>query len=144
MALYLDTSCLLKLLFPEPESRRVADLLALEPRVLVSGLVRLEALVQIGARLSGGMLTKRTAGRLVVRMEEILGLAPFESVTTPADLSEIAADQILPLGRTVHCRTLDRLHLAAMQALSVDRLLTNDDIQAAAARELGFHVSLPR
>jgi hypothetical protein len=30
-----------------------------------------------------------------------------------------------------------------MQALSIDRLLTNDDSQAAAAKQLGFHVTLP-
>ena len=144
MALYLDTSCLLKLLFPEPESAEVATLVAAESQILVSSLARLEALVQISARLAGGLLTKRTANGLVTRMEDVLQLAPFETVTTPAGLSEIAADQILPLGKTTHCRTLDRLHLAAMQALAVDRLLTNDDMQAAAAKGLGFHVTMTR
>jgi predicted nucleic acid-binding protein len=143
-ALYLDTSCLLKLLFAEPESGRVAELVAAEPQVLVSTLARLEALVQIGARLSGGTMNKRAAHGLVKRLEEVLGLAPFEVVATPPELIEIAAEQILPIGKTAHCRTLDRLHLAAMQALSLERLLTNDDVQAAAAMELGFEVSRPR
>ncbi len=144
MALYLDTSCLLKLLFAEPESQKVAELVAAEAQVLVSSLARLEASVQIGARLSGRLMTKRAADGLVTRMQAVLALAPFETVATPAGLHEIAEEQILPLGKTTHCRTLDRLHLAAMQALSADRLLTNDDTQAAAARELGFHVLLPR
>ena len=34
--------------------------------------------------------------------------------------------------------------LAAMEALGIRRLLTNDDQQAAAARALGFGVVLPR
>jgi predicted nucleic acid-binding protein len=144
MPTYLDTSCLLKLLFPEPESDAVAKLVVAEARVLVSGLTKLEALVQIGARLSGGLLTKRTAAALAARMEAILALAPFEVLTTSSELHDIAMKQILPLGKTTHCRTLDRLHLAAMQCLSIDRLLTNDDAQAAAARELGFDVILPR
>ncbi len=42
------------------------------------------------------------------------------------------------------CRTLDRLHLAAMEDLQVRRLLTNDAIQAEAANELGFQVILPQ
>jgi hypothetical protein len=43
-----------------------------------------------------------------------------------------------------YCPTLDRLHLAVMQALGFRRLLTNDDAQARAGRALGFSVSLPR
>jgi predicted nucleic acid-binding protein len=39
---------------------------------------------------------------------------------------------------------LDRLHLAAMQALDVRRLLTNDEIQARAAAALGFEILRPR
>jgi hypothetical protein len=45
--------------------------------------------------------------------------------------------------RNVHCRTLDRLHLAAMEELEVTRLMTHDDRQAKAAREAGFAVVQP-
>ena len=65
-------------------------------------------------------------------------------MTTPAGIDGVAAGQLIPLGRSVHCRTLDRLHLAAMQALGVRRLLTNDDIQTRAATALGFEVLRPR
>lgn len=51
--------------------------------------------------------------------------------------------QMRPLGRSVHCRTLDRLHLATMEALGLRRLLTNDVLQARAARALGFEVRTP-
>ena len=44
----------------------------------------------------------------------------------------------------MHCRTLDRLHLAAMEALGLRRLLTNDEIQGRAAKARGFEVLLPR
>ena len=44
VSLYIDTSCLLKLLFPEPESARVGESVAAEKRVVVSALGRLEAL----------------------------------------------------------------------------------------------------
>jgi predicted nucleic acid-binding protein len=42
-----------------------------------------------------------------------------------------------------HGRTLDRLHLAAMEELEVRRLMTNDAAQAAAAKALGWEVIVP-
>jgi predicted nucleic acid-binding protein len=74
----------------------------------------------------------------------VIKLAPYERVRCPADIIDIAADQIKVAARRAYCRTLDRLHLATMQALGVQRLLTNDDTQAAAARALGLDVVLPR
>jgi len=138
MSLYLDTSCLLKLLFAEPESAKTSLMLAAEPRVLVSSLARLEALVQIQGRAAGGLLTSRSAVSLARLLDQTLASAPFDLVTTPTGTDGVAASQIFPLSRSVHCRTLDRLHLAAMQALGVRRLLTNDDAQARAASALGF------
>jgi len=40
VSLYLDTSCLLKLLLPEVESRRVAEIVAAEEHVVVSSLAQ--------------------------------------------------------------------------------------------------------
>jgi predicted nucleic acid-binding protein len=57
---------------------------------------------------------------------------------------EVAETQVRALRKAAHCRTPDRLHLATMQVLGLQRLLTNGDRQAAAARALGFQVSLPR
>jgi len=51
--------------------------------------------------------------------------------------------QIVPLGRSVHCRTLDRLHLATMEALGLRRLLTSDETQARAGLVRGFEVLRP-
>ena len=144
MSLYLDTSCLLKLLLVEPETSRVSSMVAAENRVVVSSLARLEALVQIQGRAAGGLLTTRSAATLARLLDQTLASAPFDLVTTPAGIDGVAAGQLFPLGRSVHCRTLDRLHLAAMQALGLRRLLTNDDSQARAASALGFEILRPR
>jgi predicted nucleic acid-binding protein len=144
MALYLDTSCLLKVFFPEPETERTLMLIAADPRVLVSSLVRLEILSQIHARAAAGLLSPGRARRLRQRIEAVIELAPYEHVRCPATIFDIAADQIADAAKRAYCRTLDRLHLATMQALGVHRLLTNDDVQAAAARSLGLDVILPR
>jgi predicted nucleic acid-binding protein len=144
VALYLDTSCLLKVFFPEPETDRTLTLIGAEPRVLVSSLTRLEALSQIHARVAGGLLSPARATRLRQRIDAVLKLAPYEQVRCPAEIFDIAADQTRITVKVAYCRTLDRLHLVTMQALGVHRLLTNDTVQAAAARSLGLDVVLPR
>jgi predicted nucleic acid-binding protein len=143
MSLYLDTSCLLKLFFPEPETPAVARQIAAEGRVVVSTLAKLEALVQLSARVAGGLLSRRTASTIEARLDATLGLAPYQLVQIP-EVVGIAELQVRPVGKARHCPTLDRLHLAAMEALSLRRLFTNDGAQAAAARDLGFEVLLPR
>jgi predicted nucleic acid-binding protein len=144
MSLYVDTSCFMKILFPEPESDRVVQLLSGESQVIVSALTRVEALVQITGRELGRAITRRDAARTGRSVATLLATPPFESVESPVELIRIAEQQIrAPRGRG-HCRMLDRLHLAAMEGLGLRRLLTNDDQQAGAARALGFDVLMPR
>jgi predicted nucleic acid-binding protein len=144
MALYLDTSCLLKLFFREPETTRTMELIALEEHVLVSTLTRLEALVHVHARVTTKLLAKSAAATLVLRMDQVLQSDPYELRVLPQGIIEAAEDQFKDMRRSVHCRTLDRLHLAIMSLLGLRRLLTNDDTQARAARALGFEATLPR
>jgi len=144
VSLYVDTSCLLKLFFDEPETERTIELVAREDRVVVSSLARLEAVIQIQARTTARMLSSSTAARLVARMDTVLQRDPYDLVATPATIFEAAEEQVLPLARSTCCRTLDRLHLGAMQALRLRRLLTNDDGQARAAKAIGFSVAMPR
>ena len=142
MSLYIDTSCLWKLMVAEPGSVETRELIETEPRVVISTLAELEVALLLRALLLGGSLRRRQHEALVEKLVEFRGLPPFVHHTTPVDLARVARDQTR---RTAaHCRTLDRLHLAAMETLGVQRLLTNDDSQAAAARELGFGVVLPR
>lgn len=142
-SLYLDTSCLMKLLFDEAESSRTVALIDVEARVEVSDLARLEAIVQIEGRAAGGSLTRRQSKQLIDRLDAILARSPMARVADPRDVLAVAEKQVRRGPKTVHCPTLDRLHLAIMEALGVTRLLTNDDAQARAASALGFEVSLP-
>jgi predicted nucleic acid-binding protein len=144
MSLYLDTSCLLKLFFPERESAGVAALVAAEERVVVSTLARLELRVQIQARVAGGTLPARAASALLALVDRTLGQSPYDIAETPSNVFSVAAAQLAPLGRSTHCRTLDRLHLAAMETLGLRRLLTSDETQARAALARGFEVLRPR
>lgn len=144
MSLYLDTSCLLKLLLPEVESRRVAEIVAAEEHVVVSTLAQVEAEVQVHWRVAGGHLKRSGARMLLSRMDALLQQAPCELVRAPVEAIDVAEQQVRSLPRHGYCPTLDRLHLAVMQTLGVRRLLTNDDAQARAGRAQGFDVSMPR
>ncbi|HXQ20700.1 MAG TPA: type II toxin-antitoxin system VapC family toxin [Candidatus Acidoferrales bacterium] len=144
MALYLDTSCLLKVFFPEPETAATIALVAQEPHVVISSLARLEALVHIHGRVAAKMLSTASARRLIQRFDQVLQTEPYELVPCPPGIIEIAETQVRPAVKSAYCRSLDRLHLATMQALGLHRLLTNDEMQARAAQGLGFETTLPR
>lgn len=139
--LYLDTSCLLKLFFLQPESASVVAALACEDHVVVSELARLEAETQLRARLVGGVLTKSKHRRILAELTRTLSLDPFVSVAFPVDAFE-GARKITESAK-VHCRTLDLLHVAAMTALGLNRLFTNDRTQSKVARSLGLLVKMP-
>ena len=144
MALYLDTSCLLKALFPEPETARTLELIAGEERVIVSSLGKIEALTHLHGRVAGGHLSRATARRLAQRLDALLQTAPYDLMNSPVTIYDLAAEQLASFSPRDYCRSLDHLHLATMEALRVRRLLTNDDTQAHAAEHMGFSVLLPR
>lgn len=141
-ALYLDTSCLLKLFVREPESSRVIELLGRESKIVVSELARLEAETQLRARLQGGLLTKARHRKLAAQLGATLALEPFDLLPFPNEAVERA--RALAARTQVHCRTLDLLHLAAMECDGLTRLLTNDTAQAAMAKSLNLSVAMPR
>lgn len=142
--LYLDTSCVLKLLWNEPETPRTVALLREEDVVVVSDLTWLETKVRMQGRYAAGALTRTGARKLLAEAEALVTCPPFQRIACPASVFDNAIVQVDVTLRRAHCRTLDRLHLATMTALGARRLLTNDDAQARAARTLGMTVLSPR
>ncbi|MEO5957728.1 MAG: type II toxin-antitoxin system VapC family toxin [Opitutaceae bacterium] len=141
MSLYLETSCLYKLVFPEPETAEVSRLLRLEEQVLVSHLTLFELEQQISTRQLTGNISRAEATRARTLLAGICATPPFVVKATAHDLAQTARRHA---AAGPYCRTADRLHLAAMATLGATRLLTNDDTQAAAARALGYGVVVPR
>jgi predicted nucleic acid-binding protein len=109
MSLYLDASCLLKLLLAEPESPRVRELLAKESDICVCSLAVLEAQSVLLAMKLGGEISPRLHVRLVSGLAEMLAQAPFIVIPLAPTAAEAALRQ---LSAGPYCRTLDRLHLA--------------------------------
>jgi hypothetical protein len=139
---YLGKSSLLKLLLPEPESAHVQTVIVAEDRVIVSALAELEAEVQLRAGWLGGDFTPTQYRRLVQGLRRLKDLEPFDFRSLPGTLFQTALQQHGTMER-LHCRTLDRLHLAAMPELDVRRLMTHDKAQAHVGIALGYEVLTP-
>ena len=140
--IYADTSCLLKVLRPELMSEAVWTAISRESSVIVSALAELETLVQLKAAWTGGMLTRTQWRQAETRFAVLKNQLPFEFRTLPAAIFHTALRQHRNSGGK-HCRSLDRLHLAAMEELKLSRLMTHDERQATAAIEAGFEVVRP-
>ena len=140
--IYTDTSCLLKVLRPEPLSGMVWSAIQAESSVVISVLAELETLVQLKAAWTGGSLTRNQWRQAEARLGLLRNQPPFEFRTLPSAVFQAALRQHRNSG-DLHCRSLDRLHLAAMEELKVSRLMTHDEGQAKAAIEAGFEVVRP-
>ena len=137
--IYLDSSCLLKLLLSEPESEAVRQAVARERDVVVSALTELETTVQLRAGRLGAVFGERRYRAYLDQLEKFREVDPFRFLPLPGTVFQTALRQQRDT-RQPHCRSLDRLHLAAMEELGLRRLMTNDAAQAAGARALGFEV----
>jgi predicted nucleic acid-binding protein len=140
--LYADTSCLLKVLRPEPLSEAVLGAIDAEDAIIVSALAELETLVQLKADWAGGFLTRGQWRQAEARFGVLRNRPPFEFRALSGGVFQTALRQHRNSGDK-HCRSLDRLHLAAMEELKVARLMTHDEGQAKAALEAGFEVVRP-
>lgn len=140
--IYLDTSCLLKLLLDEPESEAVRLAVAGEPEVIVSALTELEAMVRLRAGWLAGEYRERRYRAYLRQLSVFRDTDPFRFRPLTGSLFQTAIRQDKSTGR-VHCRTLDRLHLAAIEELGLRRLMTHDVAEAEGALALGFDVVSP-
>ncbi len=140
--IYLDTSCLLKLLREEPESADVRSAVDSEEVVVVSSLTELEAEVQLKAAAVGGEIRVSQWRQYQARLAAMRSFDPFHFRQLPAAVFSTALRQHRH-PQAVYCRSLDRLHLAAMEELKLKRLMTLDDVQAKAASALGCQVVRP-
>jgi predicted nucleic acid-binding protein len=140
--IYLDTSCLLKLLREELESADVRRRVEAEKEVVVSSLAELEAEVQLKAAALGGEIRTSQLRHYQARLMAMRNFDPFHFRHLPAAVFSTALRQHRH-PQSVYCRTLDRLHLAAMEELDLTQLITLDEAQAKVALALGYKVTRP-
>jgi uncharacterized protein len=139
--IYIDTSSFLKLFVSEDFSTETTDMVFQERSVIVSSLTLLEARIQIRGLYLGGKLRAGVAAQAAELMFSNVRNPPFKL----QPVTETAVQRGLVGCETsqVHCRALDRLHLAIMEEIGITRLMTHDARQAEAARELGYAVVSP-
>jgi predicted nucleic acid-binding protein len=137
--IYLDTSCLLKLLREEPESAAVRSAVDAEAEVVVSSLTELETEVQLKAAAMGRDIR---VSQCQARLSAMRNLDPFHFRYLPAAVFPTALRQHRR-PQAAYCRSLDRLHLAAMEELKLRRVITLDEVQGRAAEALEYEVIYP-
>ena len=133
---------MIKIFRREPESPAVLKAIAIEPEVFISALAELEVMIHLKAEYLAGNLTRPDWRQLEARFSLLRHQSPYEFRSLPASLLRTALRQHRNSG-DVQCRSIDRLHLGAMEELGLKRLMTHDIRQAKAATEVGFAVVRP-
>ncbi|MGC9963637.1 MAG: type II toxin-antitoxin system VapC family toxin [Acidimicrobiales bacterium] len=131
MRLYLDSSALVKLVQREAESEALRRFLRRHraDRLVTSALARVEVLRAV---LTGGPAALAQARRQLSRLDQVL-------------LSTELLDRAATLAPNVQLRSLDAIHLAAVQLVGPElrAVVTYDRRMADAAKDLGFAVEGP-
>ncbi len=128
MAVYLDSSALVKLVVEEPESRSLRRFLRRRPVRVSSALARVEVLRAVRAHGREAWIRAR---RVLARIRLLR-------------LSDDVLDEAAQLDPGV-LRSLDAIHLASARALGGDleSVLTYDERMRQAAELLGLDVESP-
>ena len=140
--IYLDTSCVIKLLREEEASDAVRAAVAAEETVIISSLAELETEIQFKADAAGGEIRTSQWRQYQARLLAMRNFDPFHFRHLPAAVFSTALRQHRH-PQAAYCRALDRLHLAAMEELNLTRLMTLDEAQAKAAEALNYRVTRP-
>jgi predicted nucleic acid-binding protein len=144
MPTYWDTSCILKLYCPEPDSARYLDLLEAEPdRPVSSAIMKSEFIYALHQKVLRKELSKVEATRLQTRFNshlsrEHLLLLPFghDVQAEAARIAKICYQRRSP----IPLRTLDGLHLATAVLAKCPTIITADDRMRSAAEVIGMNL----
>jgi uncharacterized protein len=128
--LYLDTSALVKLFVPEPESDSLNEALLGARGVILSDLALTEMASALGRRAREGVLTRRQASHIHREALKLTESCRHVELTPPVYRR---AEQLL-LSLPMPIRALDALHLAtAIEAGAATMVAFDQDLRAVAA-----------
>lgn len=137
---YLDTGCLVKLYYPEPDSARVVA--AIQGKsVCFTPLHELEFVnaLRLKVFFKGAATAQVTASRSLVEADlksDVLVAADAEW----KDIFEEAVRLAEQFSGTVGCRSLDVLHCAAAKLLAASEFISTDARQKKLAMAMGLNV----
>lgn len=136
--IYLDTGCLLKLYYPEPESSKVAKLVSgkVIAFVLLHDLELSNALELKSFRKEGRPSQARATSDLVEA--DVRAGILYRPTVVWEDVLKDAKTLATAHTRKLGCRSLDILHCSVAQSLSVTSFITTDARQRRLALAIGL------
>ncbi len=137
--IYLDTGCLVKLYYPEPDSALVAGLVHGKP-IWHTSLHELEFTNALGLKAfrTSATLAQIQSARNLVAADLNAGVLVSSEVDWRDIFAEARrlAEQYTP---SIGCRSLDILHCAAAKALATPEFVTTDARQRKLAAAMGLN-----
>lgn len=137
---YLDTGCLVKLYYPEPDSELVAARISGETLVYTP-LHALELTTAFELKIFRKEATKNQVEEALALVREDIAVGKLVSVDAPLleSLNEAVRITRLYAAKT-GCRALDTLHCAWAKNLQISGFLSTDTRQLDLARRLELEV----
>ena len=136
--IYLDTGCLLKLYYPEPESDRVARLVSGDAIAFLA-LHQLEVFNAFELKLYRKEATRTQIRAAAALVEQDLRSGVLYRAAVPwEDVLQEAALAAKAHTRTLGCRSLDILHCSAARSLAITSFITTDARQRRLAESFGL------
>jgi predicted nucleic acid-binding protein len=137
---YLDTGCLVKLYYPEPDSTQVIALIQGKP-VCYTPLHELEFVnaLQLKSFFNNATPQQVAAARSLVEADLKSGVL----VSAGGDWPDIFREAVKLAGQhtgTVGCRSLDILHCAAAKVLVATAFISTDTRQKKLAAAMGLNL----
>lgn len=136
--IYLDTGCLLKLYYPEPESSRVAELVSGEA-LAFTALHELELTNALELKLyrKEAASAQIRATRSLIQSDQRSGVLHRPNLAWE-DVWRDALAFAQSQSRRIGCRSLDVLHCAAACGLNATSFITTDARQRRLAAKIGL------
>ena len=146
-AIYWDTSALIKLYAPEPDSSDYLRLLIQQPEDLaISFLHRVELYFALCGKESRGEIVTGSARRLFQLFDRHVSAGRYNLIPWGEDValeSRQLLDASLSATPPVMLRSLDGLHLGALRAAKIQSIITADMRMRDAARSAAIGVIEP-
>jgi predicted nucleic acid-binding protein len=146
-AIYWDTSALIKLYAPEPDSSDYLRLLIQQPEDLaISFLHRVELYFALCVKESRGEIVRGSARRLFELFDRHVSAGRYYLIPWGEDValeSRQLLDASLSATPPVMLRSLDGLHLGALRAAKIQSIITADMRMRDAARIAAIGVIEP-
>ncbi len=141
MKLYLDTSALVSLYYPESRSERIAALVDGSP-LPFSSLHELETKNALMLKAFREEASPEAVRETLAAIEtDLKGGSLVRPTVDWAETFRAAVNLATKHSRHVGTRSLDVLHVALAQAIGTERFVSTDDRQKALAKKAGLNVA---